>query len=210
MPSQPADPRIRRSRSALEAALWALIAERDLTQISVSDITKHAGVNRSTFYEHYVDVHDLAASACSTTFDEMAAATTAVGWQPTAHDTAADNPLRQMFEHVAEHAHLYRALLGADGSARAINHLLQRVTIAAHVNQRLAKAGSATRPDYPDEIPHDPEAAFIAGAVIGTVIDWIHRDCPGSPEQMAAAVWPRLRGASTVTGFIAAPLAQAP
>lgn len=199
MPAHPSDPRTRRSRSALEAALWELLAERDLTQLSISDITKRAGVNRSTFYEHYVDVHDLAASACSATFDEMAAATAAIGQQLPPDAPVKDNPLTQLFAHVAAHADLYRTLLGPDGSARVINHLLQRLTIAAHVNRRIARTGAATYPSYPDEIPHDPEAAFIAGAVLATVIDWIRRDCPSTPEQIADAVWPGLRGAAAAT-----------
>jgi AcrR family transcriptional regulator len=77
MPARPMDPRTRRSRAALETALRELIAERDLSQISVSDITKRAGVNRSTFYEHYTDVHDLAAAACTTVFDALVAASPA-------------------------------------------------------------------------------------------------------------------------------------
>ena len=74
MPAPTSDPRAQRSRAALEAALRECIGERDLSQISISDITKRAGVNRSTFYEHYCDMHDLAASACTAVFDELVAA----------------------------------------------------------------------------------------------------------------------------------------
>ncbi len=210
MPAQPLDPRTRRSRSALEAALWELIAECELTQISISDITKRAGVNRSTFYEHYTDVHDLAASACTAMFDELVAATPMFGLYLTPRGRSADNPLPQLFSHVAEHAHLYRILLGPDGSARVINHLLQRIAIAAHVNRSLAATSPPTHADDPDQIPHDPEAAFVAGAVLGTVVDWLRRGCPGTPEQMGAAVWPLLIGVASVTGFGVLPLAQTP
>ncbi|MDP4509305.1 TetR/AcrR family transcriptional regulator [Nonomuraea turcica] len=205
MPAQPSDPRTRRSRSALEAALWELIAERELTQIAIADITKRAGVNRSTFYEHYTDVHDLAASACTATFDELVAATPMFGLHLISSTEPADNPLTPMFSHVAEHAHLYRTLLGADGSARVINHLLQRIAVASHVNRRLTHTGPSTHADDPADISHDPEAAFIAGAVLGAVIGWLRRDCPGTPEELAAAIWPLLIKAASVTGFPALP-----
>lgn len=104
MPARPMDPRTRRSRSALETALRELIAERDLSQISVSDITKRAGVNRSTFYEHYTDVHDLAAAACTTVFDELVAAGPAAVPPATPDGGPPDNPLPDLFAHVAEHA----------------------------------------------------------------------------------------------------------
>jgi AcrR family transcriptional regulator len=210
MPAQSLDPRTRRSRTALEAALCEILAERDLTQISISDITKRAGVNRSTFYEHYTDVHDLAAAACTKMFDELVAAAPMFGLYLPAPGRSPENPLPQLFSHVAEHAQLSRTLLGPDGSARVINHLLQRIAIAAHVNRNLAKTSASTHADDPTEIPHDPEAAFVAGAVLATVIDWLLRGCPGSPEEMGAAVWPHLVGAASVTGFGALPLAAGP
>ncbi|MEU5342618.1 TetR/AcrR family transcriptional regulator [Streptomyces sp. NPDC020766] len=207
MPARPMDPRTRRSRSALETALRELIAERDLSQISVSDITKHAGVNRSTFYEHYTDVHDLAAAACTTVFDELVAASPAAVPPATPDGGPPDNPLPDLFAHVAEHAPLYRALLGGDGSARVINHLLQRMTMTAHFRRSPGQdtgpyetEGAEDRADAAGT-PHDPAAAFVAGAVLGSVVDWLRHDCPGTPEEMGAALWPLLIGIAAAAGW---------
>ncbi|MEU6032652.1 TetR/AcrR family transcriptional regulator [Streptomyces tauricus] len=233
MPARSMDPRTRRSRSALETALRELIAERDLSQISVSDITKLAGVNRSTFYEHYADVHDLAAAACTTVFDELVAASPTAVPPLNAEGSPTVDLLPELFAHVAEHAPLYRALLGDDGSARVINHLLHRMAIAAHVRRVPAETAEATEPTEatetagatgttevaetlvrpaagsspapasgdPADNPHDPAATFVAGAVLGTVIDWLRRGCPGTPETMAAALWPLLTGTARAAGW---------
>ncbi|WP_328846307.1 TetR/AcrR family transcriptional regulator [Streptomyces sp. NBC_00258] len=220
MPARPMDPRTRRSRSALETALRELIAERDLSQISVSDITKRAGVNRSTFYEHYTDVHDLAAAACTTVFDELVAAGPAAVPPATPDGGPPDNPLPDLFAHVAEHAPLYRALLGDDGSARVINHLLQRMTVTAHIRRNPAQdtgpyeadgavlADGAVQPSpladdpvAPGSTPHDPAAGFVAGAVLGSVVDWLRHGCPGTPEEMGAALWPLLIGVAAAAGW---------
>ncbi|GHF40668.1 AcrR family transcriptional regulator [Amycolatopsis bartoniae] len=193
MPSpQLTDPRSRRSRSALEGALLELIEERDLSQISISDVTRRAAVNRSTFYEHYTDVHDLAAAAGTELFDELIAAAHVLLPQQAADPAGA---LARVFGHVAAHARLYRALLDADGSARVINHLHQRIAIAIHVH--LAGTDSPTHADDPAEIPHDPPAALLAGALLGTIMDWLRRGCPGSPEDLAARIWPHLVGAGS-------------
>lgn len=104
MPARPSDPRTRRSRSALETALRELVAERDLSQIPVSDLTKRAGVNRSTFYEHYTDVHDLAAAACTTVFDELVAASPTAVPPLDAEGSPTVDLLPDLFAHVAEHA----------------------------------------------------------------------------------------------------------
>ncbi|MER6132198.1 TetR/AcrR family transcriptional regulator [Streptomyces sp. NPDC001815] len=232
MPASAMDPRTRRSRSALETALRELITERDLSQISVSDITKRAGVNRSTFYEHYTDVHDLAAAACTSVFDELVA-TSPVPLAPLdAEGVPVADPLPDLFAHVAENAPLYRALLGDDGSARVINHLLHRMAVAALVRRIPADAEAplATIPSAGPvgpvgpvepvepltpfgaedsvDVPHDPAAVFVAGAVLNTVIDWLRRDCPGTPEAMAAALWPLLIGTAKAAGW--APGAQRP
>ncbi|WP_435159465.1 TetR/AcrR family transcriptional regulator [Amycolatopsis sacchari] len=186
------DPRSRRSRSALEAALLDLIAERDLNQISISDVTRRAGVNRSTFYEHYADVHDLAAAAGTDLFDELIDAAHVVVPQEAA---APGGALARVFRHVADHERLYRALLDADGSARVINHLHQRLAIAIHVH--LSGTGSPTHADDPADIPHDPVAALLAGALLGTITDWLRHGCPGTPEGIAARIWPHLVAAGS-------------
>ena len=47
------------TKNDLKAALTRLLREKDFEAISVSDITKEAGVNRGTFYLHYVDKFDM-------------------------------------------------------------------------------------------------------------------------------------------------------
>ncbi|HMF54080.1 MAG TPA: TetR family transcriptional regulator [Edaphobacter sp.] len=49
------DPRIRRTRQALQAALRSLMQQKSFEEISVQDITDAADVNRATFYDHYND-----------------------------------------------------------------------------------------------------------------------------------------------------------
>ncbi|NYI04656.1 TetR/AcrR family transcriptional regulator [Allostreptomyces psammosilenae] len=182
------DPRPLRSRAALEAALRELIAQRPLSRISVSDVTKHAGVNRSTFYEHYADVADLAASACTAVFDELVAATpTGDRDLPPGDGAPPGSRLADLFSHVAEHAPLYRALLGEDGSARVHNHLLRRFTRAVH-------AARATARDEP--AVYDPAAAFVAGALLGVIVDWLEHDRPVTPGELGAALRPQLAAAA--------------
>ena len=47
------------TKSDLKEALTRLLKKKDFEAISVSDITKEAGVNRGTFYLHYVDKFDM-------------------------------------------------------------------------------------------------------------------------------------------------------
>ena len=45
--------------SLMNQALLALLEKKDLEFISVTEITKKAGVNRSTFYLHYDNIYEL-------------------------------------------------------------------------------------------------------------------------------------------------------
>ena len=47
------------TKSDLKEALTRLLREKDFEAISVSDIAREAGVNRGTFYLHYVDKFDM-------------------------------------------------------------------------------------------------------------------------------------------------------
>lgn len=166
-----------------------LIKARDLTQITILDITRRADVNRSTFYEHYGSVDDLAASACEAMFDELMAAAPVIGprLEP-ADERLAATALAAVFSHVAEHARLYRALVGDGGSARVVNHMHQRLTASIHVN--LARAGGER--SHAD----DSMAVFLAGALLGVILDWLRHGCPGTAAQRSSAIWPLLHGAA--------------
>ncbi len=50
------------TRESIEKTFIALLQAREIAQITVSDICKTVGINRSTFYANYMDVYDLADS----------------------------------------------------------------------------------------------------------------------------------------------------
>jgi AcrR family transcriptional regulator len=186
------DPRVRRTQAALQRTLIDLVQERDLSRISVADVAERAGVSRSTFYDHYRDVHELAEAACTTMIDDLIEAIP--------HPSAGDAPekraetLQTFFAHLAEHAGLYRSVLGPQGSARVIDHVRHRATVESYDGARRAATGDGAPPsaDHARDTPHDVPAAFTAGALIGVATDWLQRGCPRTPAEMAALTWPLL------------------
>lgn len=52
--------RRRDSIQRIEKAFIGLLQTRELNEITVSDLCKLSGLNRSTFYANYVDIYDLA------------------------------------------------------------------------------------------------------------------------------------------------------
>lgn len=55
--------RNQQSKAAIQRAyLNLVVARNDISTITVSDICKKAGINRTTFYAHYLDIDDLISS----------------------------------------------------------------------------------------------------------------------------------------------------
>ena len=52
--------RRKESQEKIEKAFVSLLQTREIKEITVSDIIKMTGLNRSTFYANYLDVYDLA------------------------------------------------------------------------------------------------------------------------------------------------------
>ncbi|MCD8125807.1 MAG: TetR/AcrR family transcriptional regulator [Lachnospiraceae bacterium] len=48
-----------KTRQKFVDAFWSLIEEKPIAKIAVSELTRRAGYNRSTFYEYFIDTDDL-------------------------------------------------------------------------------------------------------------------------------------------------------
>lgn len=62
-------------------------------------------------------------------------------------------------------------------SARVINRLLERMAAGARVRRGI------------EADANDPMAAFIAGAVLGTITDWFAATALRTPDEIAGVVW---------------------
>jgi AcrR family transcriptional regulator len=191
------DRRVRRTRASLQRALIELVAEQDLSAISVADVVNRADVSRSTFYDHYRDVHELAEAACTSMIDDMLAPLTDVDPPPKKASGPGRDPnpaVTAFFTHFAEHAGLYRSLLGPTGSARVIEHLRQRTMAAARLSPMLPPAGATPQragTDPPQNTRNVP-AAFVASALLGVATDWLQRGCPQTPLELTILTEPLL------------------
>ncbi len=57
------DRRVLRTRRAIREALLRLLTERDYRKITVTDLTREAGIDRKTFYLHYRTIDDVISEA---------------------------------------------------------------------------------------------------------------------------------------------------
>ena len=168
------DPRLVRTRELLRASLRALLRERPLDSISVALLCREAGVHRTTFYGHAVSVHQFAISEYSADIDRLT--TVPVETQVETPDHVAERyrgSLQNVLTHVASDRAAYRMLFTSDSSgafrAALENVLRPHADTALRVFEELGVSGAPTT-----DAARTEAAAFIAGAMVGTIDAWAH------------------------------------
>lgn len=173
------DRRIERTRHHLRDALIALVIERGYDAITIQDITDRANVARTTFYLHYRDKDELLLTSMLEIYQDLLARVPPI-IKPGDIEAGTTDPAD--FDHVAQYADFYRAMLGEHGSALFINRVLAFLTGTMHSHVIAPLLATS---DQPGHIPPDMIAAAMAGMEIGIIQWWLSNDMPHDPAAMA-------------------------
>ncbi len=91
-----------------------------------------------------------------------------------------------MFEHIAEYARLYRAMLGKNGSswfaARMREHIIKIMLEQEREWKQQAKPRLQIDPAMPQELP----VMQLSHVLIGTIVWWLESEKSSTPRQVAA------------------------
>jgi len=182
------DRRIQRTKQALRNALLELIKEKGYDSISVEEITRRADLSRATFYLHYKDKEDLLVEEFHEIVNERARTISNIpfsAWLPDLEnpENKLAPPLLMAFQHVANHANLYRIILKNEKSDRILERI--RKIIAQSITEFMqAKVNNDPIPIL-YEVPIDLLAAYFSGALLSSVDWWFEQNLSHSPEEMA-------------------------
>jgi AcrR family transcriptional regulator len=170
------DRRIARTRAMLKKALLALIVERSYDTLTIQDITDKADLRRATFYLHYRDKEELLLSALQESFDALASSAEHLQRADMLGGKTQVEAFLVTLNHVAEHHHLYRALLTSGSGA----------LIARRIQEYLARLILRGLPDSGVNVPREVLANFVAGAELSLITWWLDNHMPYSTERLAA------------------------
>ncbi len=165
--------RRRESVAAIERAFISLLQERDFKDVTVSDICKGTGLNRSTFYANFADIFNLADHMRRKLEADFSAQFPA---GPLADRSAAS---LRMFQHIYENQLFYKTYfkLGFDGQAPV--HL---------IDLELANAAMA------DADHLDYHIEFFRNGLNAIIKKWLSDGCLESPEEMNVILIAEYRG----------------
>jgi len=177
------DPRAVRTRQKLVAAFHEEIRDCDLGMMSVSALARAAGVNRTSFYEHFASPEDLAIHALSDLFDVVRNADMAMRSPHTVPAAEASRrALREIVYFVHERRESYLRLLGPGAAPQLVRGVGQAFT------ERTVQALERIEARPADADPR-VTAQFLAGGVLGVIGAWLADQAgPWSPDQLVEAL----------------------
>jgi len=175
------DLRVKRTQKLVLEALLDLTVQKGFSALTVSDITKYAGINRATFYRHYRDKFDLLDQYARTVY-ELLDVPLEAGSQKS--DTTETNQifrrLVRILEHIQANAKFYRVILGKNGDPVFTDKIRQ------YIQKRIRRSlpiGLQT-----DAMSIDLYVSYSSSASVGAILWWLEHDMPYPPEAMAAIV----------------------
>lgn len=174
------DLRARRSRKLLRQALFDLTLEKGFAAITVRDLTERAEVNRSTFYRHYLDKHDLLNQYLD---DLQTQVETAAATPMSDAANAIPAGLLLLVKQVQADREFYRVMLGERGDP-AFAHRFRKLAEDRYraLFARMDADGRTTTPP-----PLDMKINYIAYAGVGAILWWLEAGQQISAEQFT--VW---------------------
>ena len=160
------------SQEKIEKAFIELLQTRELKEITVSDIIKITGLNRSTFYANYVDVYDLADKTRLILEAEFSSLFADYDYY-----TERSGAVR-MFSHIRDNQIFYKTYFKLCYDAK---HL-----ISIYDTQRAVK----------EHIDHHVEyhIEFFRNGLNAIIKMWLAKGCLESPEEMADVLKQEYRG----------------
>ena len=171
----PNNKRRKESKKKIENALVKLLQQHELSEISVTDMCKIAGVNRTTFYANYLDIFDLA-DAVQKNLEEEVLGLYQEEWEQgrSSHD------FLKLFRHIKENPLFYKTYfkLNADGKLRFVEYKIEDA-VARFNNRHI---------EYHIE--------FFGNGLNAVIRKWLQNDCRETPEEIFSIIVEEYNGIS--------------
>lgn len=172
------DARSNRTRILLRDALIDIMRTKNANNISIRELTEHAGLSRATFYLHYLDMPDFLDKVTSDTIGEMIEYCS-----PAKPGLEFEKKFYTLyFRYVAEHQNLFRIMLGEHG--------YPPFRIALHKSgcKKYLEILSEYRDLIEKEIPMDILINYIISAHTGVLEYWLNTGCMYSADYIAKQI----------------------
>lgn len=171
------DGRVRYTKMVIRSSLIALLREKPIAKVTVTEICRGANVNRATFYAHYADPVDLLHSIEAETTADI---TGKLGNAFSTADPDLKETLTRVFEYIRDNAETCAVLLsdGGDNSFQA--------QVVGMLEKRFISEWTAARAVSREDAEY--LYTFAAIGSVGLIHKWLGEGMKKSPAEMADLV----------------------
>jgi AcrR family transcriptional regulator len=175
------DLRVKKTLKAIRESFWELCRERGSDRVKVNEICLRAMINRTTFYRHYEDVHDLAVRSTQEFFNEIVQSIEPPPKNPSELDLKRPpQNIVQGLTFVKENADFLRFALSENGIpqfSQGIQTFLDQLIVSRVSEVNLNPGGSL--------IPFSLIGKTFSALLYGAFLWWINRGCTPGIDIMA-------------------------
>lgn len=177
------DRRSMRTKKLIRDALSELIEEKGYNNISITDLTLRANINRGTFYLHYTDKYDLLEKIEDEMIQELHDITKDISDSDSLNMDSVQKPMPYMaevFKYFKDNAKFMRAILSSKGDP-IFQLKLKKLIDTFLFEKNLLKSLN------PDNlmVPEEYFMAYVLSAHLGVLQQWLESGMEKSPEEMA-------------------------
>ncbi len=177
------DRRVRRTKKMLTQALTSLLAQKQINEITVKELTDLADINRGTFYLYYRDVFDMLSSIEDELFSEFDVLVDPADLENGTMTQA--SVLVDVFDFVKENQEMCRVLLSANGDMNFL-HRLNEV-----LREKFLRIWHTIPSRNDDEFAY--HYSFLVFGCAGMLREWVNQGCRESSQYMAELAESMLR-----------------
>lgn len=184
MPKPSDDRRSIRTKKLIRNALSELIEEKGFNNISITELTKKADINRGTFYLHYIDKYDLLEQVENEVIQELYEHVKTVGYIDILNISSVNKPIpfiTKILEYIKKNSLFMKAILGPKGDPNFHNKLKQLIETNLFEKKLLFKTFKKENMLIPEEyfVP------YVLSAHLGVIQQWLQNGMEQSAEDMA-------------------------
>ncbi len=181
------DRRVRYTKMILRQKLIELLYQKDISQVTVTELCEAADINRATFYAHFSDPYDLLTKIGEDLYSDLSDYLDE--FQNEENILLPLTVIEKIFEYIQENANECRYFLSERGGIQLRKRIMELIydkiieILPERMNVSIKEAGYLY--------------AFLVFGALGIVQRWLEEGLESSPKEMAAIMMDLIQGMMT-------------
>ncbi|MBP1045929.1 TetR/AcrR family transcriptional regulator [Enterococcus sp. BWM-S5] len=172
------------SKALIKKAFTQLLVEKGIDSLTVSDITRTAGINRGTFYLHYLDKYDLLSSIEADILTHLRDIFNKYGNTDDPMELIPYEAILEALQYVMTEFELIKALIGKGGDKKFVDTFKDLIEETIQYKIKKSDFLSCNHEGLPKVYAHE----ILLSSIVSVILLWVQRNAEESPEEIAKII----------------------